>query len=99
MHRLTDTLAIQNARLAIESIRREYPNAPGHLLGSADDLRAPPKLHPALAALVEAGPMTAILASASAPGSTASCRPCRARYWSRRSSPIGPIRRRSTSTG
>ena len=47
MHRLTDTLAADMARLAIENIGREYPNAPGHLLRSADDLRAPRELHPA----------------------------------------------------
>jgi len=35
------------ARLAIHNIGREYPNAPGHLLRSADDLRTPRALHPA----------------------------------------------------
>ena len=47
MHRLSDALAIEMARLAIENIGREYPNAPGHLLRSADDLRGPRELHPA----------------------------------------------------
>ena len=47
MHRLSDALAIEMARLAIENIGREYPNAPGHLLRSADDLRPPRELHPA----------------------------------------------------
>lgn len=47
MHRLTDALAADMARLALENIGREYPNAPGHLLRSADDLRAPRELHPA----------------------------------------------------
>ena len=45
MHRLSDALAIEMARLAIENIGREYPNAPGHLLRSADDLRSPRELH------------------------------------------------------
>ncbi len=35
------------ARLAIENIGREYPNAPGHLLREAGDLRPPRQLHPA----------------------------------------------------
>ena len=47
MHRLSDALAIEMARLAIENIGREYPNAPGHLLRSAEDLRTPRELHPA----------------------------------------------------
>ena len=47
MHRLSDALAIEMARLAIENIGREYPNAPGHLLRSVDDLRPPRELHPA----------------------------------------------------
>ena len=40
-------LATRMAELAIANIRREYPNAPGHLLRSAEDLRAPRDLHPA----------------------------------------------------
>ncbi len=40
-------LSERMARLAIENIGREYPNAPGHLLHSADDLRLPRELHPA----------------------------------------------------
>ena len=47
MRRLSDELAIGMARLAIENIGREYPNAPAHLLRSADDLRPPRELHPA----------------------------------------------------
>ncbi len=47
MHRLTDALAVDMARLALENIGREFPNAPGHLLRSAEDLRAPRELHPA----------------------------------------------------
>ena len=35
------------ARLAVHNIRREYPNAPGHLLTSAADLHPPSTLHPA----------------------------------------------------
>lgn len=35
------------ARLAIENIGREYPNAPGHLLRSPRDLRPTRDLHPA----------------------------------------------------
>lgn len=47
MHRLTDALALDMTRLAIENIGREYPNAPNHLLRSGSDLRAPRELHPA----------------------------------------------------
>ena len=47
VERLTPALALAMARLAIENIGREYPNAPGHLLRSADDLRPPRELHPA----------------------------------------------------
>ncbi len=47
MDRLTDALAARMARLALENIGREYPNAPGHLLRSDADLRAPRELHPA----------------------------------------------------
>ena len=35
------------ARLGVANIRREYPNAPGHLLRAADDLRPTRELHPA----------------------------------------------------
>ncbi len=47
MRRLTDALATDLARLAVDNVGREYPNAPGHLLRSADDLAAPSELHPA----------------------------------------------------
>lgn len=40
-------LAEQFARLAIDNIGREYPNAPGHLLAGPVDLRPPRELHPA----------------------------------------------------
>ena len=40
-------LSERMARLAIENIGREYPNAPGHLLHSAAELRPPRELHPA----------------------------------------------------
>jgi hypothetical protein len=40
-------LSARITRLAIENIGREYPNAPGHLLRSAADLRPPRELHPA----------------------------------------------------
>ena len=44
---LTDDLARAMARLGIDNIGREYPNAPGHLLRGPDDLRTPRELHPA----------------------------------------------------
>lgn len=47
MNRLGVELSERMARLAIENIGREYPNAPGHLLHSAADLRSPRELHPA----------------------------------------------------
>ena len=47
MHRLTDELAADLARLAVENVDREYPNAPAHLLTSPADLRPPRELHPA----------------------------------------------------
>lgn len=47
MQRLTVALAERMARLAIDNIGREYPNAPAHLLRSAADLRPPLELHPA----------------------------------------------------
>ena len=46
MHRLTERLAVDLARMAIENVDREYPNAPNHLLISAADLRSPRELHP-----------------------------------------------------
>ena len=47
MNQPGDELSERMARLAIENIGREYPNAPGHLLHSAADLRPPRELHPA----------------------------------------------------
>jgi hypothetical protein len=47
MHRLEDRLAVDLARLAVDNVDREYPNAPGHLLTSPQDLRQPRELHPA----------------------------------------------------
>ena len=44
---LTDDLARAMARLALDNIGREYPNAPGHLLRGPEDLRSPRELHPA----------------------------------------------------
>jgi hypothetical protein len=41
------TQAEQFARLALDCIRREYPNHPGHLLNDNEDVRAPRALHPA----------------------------------------------------
>jgi hypothetical protein len=35
------------ARLALKAVRKEYPNKPGDVLNSADDVRAPRAVHPA----------------------------------------------------
>jgi hypothetical protein len=43
---LSPELATAMARTAIDNVRREYPNAPGHLLTGPSDLRAPRELHP-----------------------------------------------------
>ena len=40
-------IASAMARVAVENIGREYPNAPGHLLRGAEDLLPPRALHPA----------------------------------------------------
>lgn len=47
MHALDADLATRMARLAIENVGREYPNAPAHLLRSHADLLPPRRLHPA----------------------------------------------------
>jgi hypothetical protein len=47
VNQLVVELYARMARLAILNIGREYPNAPGHLLQSAADLRPPRALHPA----------------------------------------------------
>jgi hypothetical protein len=46
MDSLTDELGQRMARLGADNVAREYPNAPGHLLHSAEDLRPPRELHP-----------------------------------------------------
>lgn len=43
---LDANLAERLARMAIDNIGREYPNAPGHLLRGPSDLRPPRELHP-----------------------------------------------------
>jgi hypothetical protein len=47
MPHLSAELRSAMARLAIENIGREYPNAPAHVLDGPDDLRPPRELHPA----------------------------------------------------
>src|SRR4051812_5716412 len=47
MQTLTPDQAMALARLPLGCIPREYPNAPGHLLNGAEDLRSPRELHPA----------------------------------------------------
>jgi hypothetical protein len=47
MDRLEPAIAARMAALAADNIEREYPNAPGHLLRSAEDLVPPRALHPA----------------------------------------------------
>lgn len=44
---LTPQLASRLAHIALEGITREYPNATGHVLLDAADLRRPRELHPA----------------------------------------------------
>ena len=46
-YRLADEEVTQLADLALAGITREYPNKPGHVLGSDDDLVPPRTLHPA----------------------------------------------------
>jgi hypothetical protein len=43
---LTRELASRFARIALGHVRREYPNAPDHVLASDDDARTPRQLHP-----------------------------------------------------
>lgn len=45
-HELTSDLASRFARIALGHVRREYPNAPDHVLASDDDARTPRQLHP-----------------------------------------------------
>jgi Protein of unknown function (DUF2891) len=47
MEPLTAHLGAAMARLAVENVGREYPNAPHHTLTGPDDLRPPRDLHPA----------------------------------------------------
>ncbi len=47
MHDLTPDLADRMARMAIDNVGREYPNAPALFLRSADDLKPPRQVHPA----------------------------------------------------
>jgi hypothetical protein len=47
MNQLPPDLAEAMAALAVDNLGREYPNAPGHLLRSFEDLRPPRELHPA----------------------------------------------------
>ena len=44
---MTQEQASSFARLALESIRKEYPNKPGHVLDGEDDVKPPRALHPA----------------------------------------------------
>ncbi|HJP70207.1 MAG TPA: DUF2891 family protein [Candidatus Limnocylindria bacterium] len=43
---LDEHLAERLARMAVDNVAREYPNAPGHLLRGPADLRPPRELHP-----------------------------------------------------
>lgn len=43
---LTRELASRFARIALGHVRREYPNAPDHVLAGDDDARTPRQLHP-----------------------------------------------------
>ncbi|HEY1859254.1 MAG TPA: DUF2891 domain-containing protein [Gemmataceae bacterium] len=45
--RLNREQASTFAKLALKSIRREYPNKPDHVLNDADDIKSPRALHPA----------------------------------------------------
>lgn len=44
---LTEELAGKFARIALGHVGREYPNAPGHVMGADDDAKTPRALHPA----------------------------------------------------
>jgi hypothetical protein len=44
---LTQTQASSFARLALKNLRKEYPNKPGDVLNSADDIKNPRTVHPA----------------------------------------------------
>ncbi len=46
-NRLDYGLATRLADLALEGVKREYPNSPGHVLYGPDDSRRPRELHPA----------------------------------------------------
>ena len=43
---LTPELANRFARIALEHIRREYPNKLDHVINDEEDLRSPRQLHP-----------------------------------------------------
>jgi hypothetical protein len=47
VHGMTREQASSFARLALEGIRKEYPNKPGHVLDGEADVKAPRALHPA----------------------------------------------------
>jgi hypothetical protein len=44
---LTTEQASRFSRLALDGIRREYPNSPGHVLNGPEELKSPRTLHPA----------------------------------------------------
>ena len=44
---LSRDMASRFARIALGHVGREYPNSPGHVLGSDADARTPRDLHPA----------------------------------------------------
>lgn len=44
---LTAEQASRFSRLALEGVRREYPNSPGHVLNGPEEMQSPRKLHPA----------------------------------------------------
>ncbi len=44
---LTTEQASRFSRLALDGIRREYPNSPGHVLNGPEELQSPRTLHPA----------------------------------------------------
>lgn len=45
-HRLTRDTAAGFSRLALECIRKEYPNKPGHVMNDETEIKSPAALHP-----------------------------------------------------
>lgn len=44
---MEQSVALMLATIALKGVTREYPNAPGHVLAGASDIKSPRELHPA----------------------------------------------------